>query len=494
MEHKKRYLGFDLGAESGRCVAGELEAGRLTLHEVHRFATPLLHCMGHYYWDVLAIFVELEKSLTLAAQQFGSHFDGISLDTWGVDYVLLDGDDRLLGYPYTYRDSRTDGMLEKAFQTLPQRDIFEYTGIAFHPINTLYQMLAEKQQRVNLLEIADCFLPMPNYLLFLLCGVKKAEYTIASTTQLANPHTRNWAWPVIELFWFPKRIFPEIVEPGTYLGKLLPELAHKCGLREGIPVIAGPAHDTAAAVAAVPAENSTWAYLSSGTWSLMGVERDAPVITDEAMQFNFTNEGGVANTTRLLKNIIGLWPLQECRRYWREHGQHYSYAELEALAREVGPVRAWLNLEDARFFKPGNMPEKIVSFLHETQQHAQADAGWITRCSLESLAFKYRATLQELEAITAQTIECLHIVGGGAYNQLLCQLTADAIGREVIAGPVEGTIAGNIGMQALATGELADLAALRQMVRDSFEVKTYQPEGRGYWEENKARFRELSLR
>lgn len=492
MEHKKLYLGFDLGAESGRCVVGEIEQGRLALHEVHRFATPSLQSAGHYFWDVLAIFAEMEKGLTLAGQQFGGHFDGISLDTWGVDYVLLDSDDRVLGYPYTYRDGRTDAMLDKAFQTLPQRDIFEYTGVAFHQINTLYQFLAEKHQAVNLLEIADCFLPMPNYLLFLLCGVKKAEYTIASTTQLANPNTRDWAWPVIEVFWFPKRIFPGMAEPGTYLGKLLPELAQKCGLREGIPVIAGPAHDTAAAVAAVPAENSNWAYLSSGTWSLMGVERDAPLITDEALQYNFTNEGGVANTTRLLKNIIGLWPLQECRRYWREHGQQFTYAQLEALAREAGPVQAWLNLEDARFFKPGNMPEKIVSSLHETQQHAQADAGWIARCILESLAFKYRATLQELETITAQKIERLHIVGGGAYNQLLCQLTADAIGREVFAGPVEGTIVGNLGMQAIATGALADLPALRQMVRDSFEVKKYQPEGRGYWEENEARFRALS--
>lgn len=492
MEHKKLYLGFDLGAESGRCVVGELQDGRLTLHEVHRFVTPALRCAGHYYWDVLAIYAELEKGLALAAQQFGSHFDGISLDTWGVDYVLLDGDDRLLGYPYTYRDGRTDGMLEKAFQILPQRDIFEYTGVAFHQINTLYQILAEKRQRLNLLEVAECFLPIPNYLLFLLCGVKKAEYTIASTTQLANPNTRDWAWPVIELFWFPKRIFPEIVEPGTFLGKLLPETAQRCGLREGIPVIAGASHDTAAAVAAVPAQGGNWAFLSSGTWSLLGVEREEPLITDETLQFNFTNEGGVAETTRLLKNIIGLWPLQECRRYWRAHGQSYSYAELEMLAREAGPVAAWLNLDDPRFFKPGNMPEKIVSFLHETQQHSSADAGWISRCILESLAFKYRATVRELEIVTAQHIARLHILGGGALNTLLCQLTADAIGCEVIAGPVEGTIAGNLGMQAVATGALSDLSAVRQMVRDSFELKWHQPQERKYWEENEARFRGLS--
>ncbi|MGA9364039.1 MAG: rhamnulokinase family protein [Bacteroidota bacterium] len=491
MADVKRYIAFDLGAESGRCVVGELKNDKLDLHEVHRFPTHTVTYNRDLFWDILVVFEEMKIGLSRAGQKFGSHFDGISVDTWGVDYVLLDRDGWLLGYPHHYRSCRLDGMMEKAFRVVPREEIYSRTGIQFMQINTLYQLLAEKEQQLNMLGVADHFLLMPDFFHYLLSGTKKAEYTIVSTTQLSDPRRRNWSWELIKDFGLPEKIFPEVVEPGTLLGHLLPELAEKTGLDPETPVIAGASHDTAAAVASVPASQGSWAYLSSGTWSLMGVELESPLINQQSLKRNFTNEGGVLGTTRFLKNIMGFWILQECRRAWEKDGSVYDYSTLARLASQERPTEAWIDPNDKRFLQPGDMPGKIISFLKETNQNCRDETGWITRCILESLAFKYRLTFKELEELTGKRINRLHAVGGGIRNELLCQMTADAIDREVIAGPIEGTVVGNIGVQAIAMGQLAGLEALRNVVHKSSDLKSYQPKQAAYWEKHEEFFRSL---
>lgn len=484
MSSQSQYIAFDLGAESGRCVVGTLSDERLELSEVHRFTTPMVESMGHLWWDVLRIYQELLTGLEKAVANFGSDFQGMSVDTWGVDYALLDADGRILGYPYHYRDSRTDDMIEHAATILPKADIYQKTGIQFAQFNTLFQLLAEQQNTGNLLKVADLFLPLPNYLLYLLSGVKKAEYTIASTTQFTNPRTRQWSEEMLDIFNIPKAIMPDIVEPGTVIGSILPDIAEKTGISRDTPVIASASHDTAAAVASIPATEPDWAFLSSGTWSLMGLELDEPVINEKSLKYNFTNEGGVEKKIRYLKNIIGLWPLQECRRYWAEHGDEYDYSELEQMAKKNGPAGAWVDLATHRFLKPGDMPEKIISFLSETGQPHEKNPGWISRCVIESLAFTYRMTIKELEDVTEKPIRRLHAVGGGIQNTLLSQLTANAINRDTITGPAEGTAAGNIGVQALATGELGTIGNFRKIMSNSFQLHRFTPENPDYFEKH----------
>ena len=488
MGASKHYIGFDLGAESGRCVVGTLKRGNLSLREVYRFITPFIFYNGHYYWDILAIVQQIEVGLKAAYEKFGAHFEGISIDTWGVDYVLLDADDRVLGYPYHYRDSRTDGMIEKALEIFSQEELYQQTGTQFAQFNTLYQLLAEKNQSLSWLNFADRLLMMPDFLLFVLSGVKKGEYTIVSTTNLADPKKRNWNWDIIDKFGFPRTIFPEVVEPGTVLGHLRKDLADKTGLDPATPIIAGPNHDTAAAVASIPAESSDWAFLSSGTWSLMGIELENPLINTTALNYNFTNEGGVNGTVRFLKNIMGLWPVQECRRTWMLEDRGYSYEELKRLASKNGQTKAWIDVDDPRFLKAGNMPQKILAFLKETNQPYKDDVGWIIRCVLESVAFKYRITIQEIEKVVGHSIKRLYAVGGGTQNELLNQLTADAIGREITIGPVEGTVVGNIGVQGIAKGDIDSLQNLREIVSQSFELKTYVPEDPDYFQRNEEKF------
>jgi len=471
-----RYLAFDLGAESGRCVVGTLAGRRLELTEVHRFATPSLFCHGRWHWDVLAMFAEMEIALRKAVKAFGPAFRSLSVDSWGVDYVLLDADGRLLGYPYHYRDARTGGILEQAFAVLPKEEIYQATGSLFMEYNTLYQFLAESRQQTNLLDIAASMLPMANFFQFLFTGVQKAEYTAVSTTQMADPRTRQWAREVIDAFGYPRGIFPEIVEPGTVVGPLLPEIARRTGLDAGVQVVAGASHDTAAAVAAVPVQGgSHWAYLSAGTWSLLGAELAAPIISGQALRHNFTNEGGVEGTTRFLTNLTGLWPLQECRRQWQADGRDYSYDDLARLAEAAPASTAIVDFDQPRFLRPENMVQEIHACLRETGQPIPESVGGLVRCILASLADKYRRTLAALQEATGQTYEVLHVVGGGSRNALHCQLTADATGIEVLAGPAECTALGNIGMQAIALGDVANVQKLRNIVAESFPLKRYVP-------------------
>ncbi len=488
MKTVKRFIGLDLGAESGRCVVATIEDHKIVLDEVHRFTTHNMQYDKGFHWDILAINKEIIEGLIKARKEFGAMFDGISADTWGVDYVLLDAEDRILGYPYHYRDNRTDNMMEEAFKIVSEKLIYGKTGIQAAQYNTIFQLLSEKKRKSSLFNIAESMLLMPDYINFFLSGIKKAEFTIASTTSLADPHKRDWSWDLINAFGLPKKIFPQMVEPGTKLGTISQWLAAKTGLSPSTPIIASTGHDTASAVVSIPASTGSWAFLSSGTWSLMGVELPKPLLGNESMIYNFTNEGGVGGTTRFLKNIIGLWPIQECKRFWSEKGNEFSYAQLADLAKSENFVRSWVDLNDSRFLKAGEMPEKINAYLKETGQMLKTNVGFVIEVVLESLAFSYRKTIKQVEKVTGKKIEKLHAVGGGIQNELLSQMTADAIGRDVLAGPIEGTIVGNIGVQAIATGTVSNLKEWRRIVSNSFDLKTYNPVNATYFNDNEKNF------
>lgn len=494
MESRKKFIGFDLGAESGRCIVAILKNDKIILNEVHRFTTHNVKYENGFHWDILAIYEDIVEGLRKAYKTFGPDYEGIGIDTWGVDYVLIDKGNRIMGYPYHYRDDRTDNMMEEAFRIVSKEDIYKNVGIQFAQFNTLFQLLADKKQIFNQLDHADKMLLMPDFLNFMLCGVKKAEYSIASTTSLADPKTRDWHWQLIDSFGLPRNIFPQMVEPGTKIGTLLKSISEKTGLSENIPVFTSAGHDTASAVVSVPADGKSWAFLSSGTWSLMGVELNKPLLTSDAMKYNFTNEGGVEGTTRFLKNILGLWPIQECRRYWQEQGEELSYHHLTELAEVEGEVNTWVDLNDIRFLKPGEMPEKILAYLGETNQKTKSNKGFIIRVILESLAFSYRNTIKQIEKVTNKKIMSLNAIGGGIQNELLTQFTADAINRKVSAGPVEGTIIGNVGVIAIASGSVSDISEWRKIVANSFEVKTFLPLNAEYFNRNENNFKNILKR
>jgi len=488
MNEEKKHIGFDLGAESGRCVVALLKDNHLELNEVHRFPTHHYRDESGFHWDIKLIFSEIVTGLKKASTRYGSEFESIGIDTWGVDYALVDEKNVLINDPYHYRDDRTDNIMDEAFSIVSKKDIYHTAGIQFMQFNTVFQLLTDMKSDPAKLNNETKMLLIPDYLCFLLTGRKNVEYTIASTTGLIDPSKREWSWELIEAFGIPKNIFPKIVEPGTKLGTLLPSISEQFELRENIPVIASASHDTAAAVVSVPANDDNWAFLSSGTWSLMGVEIDEPILNQDALKYNFTNEGGIENSIRFLKNIIGLWPVQECRRYWKSNGNDYSYQHLTAKACDAENIGRWINLNDKRFLKAGEMPLKINAFLKETNQELSESIGDIIRIVLESLAFNYKGVFDELEKITGSKITKLHAVGGGIQNELLNQLTADALGIEVIAGPIEGTIVGNIGVQAIATDAVNDLAGWREVVRNSFQPKVYKPLNTSYFEENREKF------
>jgi len=485
-----KFLAFDLGAESGRAVLGELKDDRMTLAETARFTNKTEMVDGHLHWDVEALFKAMLDGLKQTLRQ---HPDIASLgcDTWGVDYVVLGEKDRLLGKAYCYRDSRTNGMMEKMFKLVPRKTIYDETGIQFMPINTLYQWLAASSGFGPPWKKARHCLMISEYFHFLFSGKKAAEISLASTTQAWNPATRKWSELLLEKAGAPLKVMPKLVPPGTKLGPLRPVLAKKCGAKKIIQVVAPCSHDTASAVAAVPSEGGGWAYLSSGTWSLLGAELPGPRITNLGGELGFTNEAGLDGTIRFLKNIVGLWIVQECLRFWesrRGGGTVYDYPTLTRMAREAKPFGPLINPDDERFLKPGEMPEKIAAFCRETRQTVPSRPGEFARCVLESLALKYRRTLEELERALESKINRLHIVGGGCRNELLCQFTANAIGRPVIAGPIEATALGNCLVQAKALGAVKNFAHLRQIVRNSVSPGKFFPEQTGSWNDHDARF------
>ena len=486
-----KFLAFDLGAESGRAVVGHLDGDRLRLEEIHRFPNGPVQVRDSLHWDVLRLWSEIQHGLALAAQAHGQELASIGLDTWGVDFGLLAADDTLLGNPFHYRDRRTDGMLEEAFALVPRSEIYARTGIQFMQLNSLYQLLAMSKSGSPALQAAHTFLNMPDLFNFWLCGQKANEFTIATTSQCYDPRAGDWAWDLLDRLGIPWQIFrgsaAGIVPPGTILGPLRASIAEQTS-SGSLQVVASAAHDTASAVAAVPTVGQDFIYLSSGTWSLMGIEVKEPIINDRSLAYNFTNEGGVAGTFRFLKNIMGLWLVQECRREWARLGRSFSYDELTQMAAGAPPFGPLVSLGDSRFLPPGNMPQRIQRYCQDTDQAVPQTEGQIVRTALESLALEYRLVAEGLDEMAGRHLSSLHIFGGGSQNQLLNQFAADATGRTVVAGPVEATAIGNLLVQALALGVISDLAEARALVRRSFDVMVYEPRDTAAWDEAYERY------
>lgn len=477
------YLACDLGAESGRVMLATLSDGRISLEELHRFPNSPLKCDGALHWNIEGLFGELRTGLKKAAAR-QLPIASISTDSWGVDYVLYDARGNLMSPVWHYRDARTARGVEHVKSRVDWPTIYAETGIQFMALNTIYQLAAEPPERLaqakQLLLIGDAF---NNFC----SGVAANEESLASTTQLYNPRTKTWSKQLLGALGLREGMFAPLVRSGTKLGRLRKELAAEVGLPE-IEVIASCSHDTGAAVAAVPAVRGNWAYLSSGTWSLMGAELPEPLITDQGRDANFTNELGFGRTVRLLKNIVGLWIVQECKRDWAKQGKDYDYATLTKLASEAKPFLSLINPADPRFVRPDDMPAKIVAFCQETGQPVPDSPGAFVRCALESLALFYRVTLRQLEGIIGKKVATLHIVGGGSQNTLLNQFAANSLQIPIIAGPTECTALGNVLVQAIALGHLPSLSAAREVVRSSFEVKTVTPQASGEWDAAFARF------
>lgn len=487
---KHSFIAFDLGAESGRTILGTLERNRLTIRQITRFPNEMKSIGGHLHWDIDGLFVNMKEGLR-ACSRSGIVPQSLGVDTWGVDFGLLGKDGAFLELPITYRDHRTNGMMEKFFELVPRRRVYELTGIQFMQLNTLFQLFAAAQLSPRIVENAARLLFMPDIFNFFFTGETRTEFTFATTSQLLNPRSMNWEPELFSAMQVPVSIMQEIVQPGAKLGSLRTTIAKDVSLGE-IPVIAVASHDTGSAIAAVPAEGTDWAYISSGTWSLMGVELPQPVINDEALAANFTNEGGVGGTFRFLKNIMGLWLLQQCRKEWATEIQ-YDYDEMVKLAEQATPFRSLLDPDYQEFFNPPSMPAAIRQFCQKTGQPIPATHAQYVRSILESLALKYRSTLDQLERLTGRRIKRIHIIGGGAQNGLLCQYAANATGATVIAGPVEATAIGNIMIQALAAGCIGTLEEIRSVVRQSFEPISYESKDHEVWHQAYKRYRDLSF-
>ncbi len=484
------FLALDLGAESGRAILGRFDGQRLGIEEIHRFPNGPVRMPSGLHWDVLRLWSEIKVGIGKAAREAGGALAGIGLDTWGVDFALLDRAGALVGNPYHYRDSRTDGMLAEAFRRMPSEQIFAHTGIQFMQINSLYQLLSMVIDESPALASARTFLAMPDFFNYLLTGRAAGEFSIATTTQCYDPRQRGWANPVLAALGIPTAIFPDLVDSGSIIGPLLPDLTSELGLTAA-QVIAPACHDTGSAVAAVPAEHADFAWISSGTWSVMCVLSPEPVITAQSLANNFTNEGGAGGAFRFCKNIMGLWLVQECRRTWAGQGEELTYGQITDMAAASRPFAAVIDVDDGDFLKPGDMAARILAYALRTGQTPPANKGEIARCILESIALKYRLVLEKLEEMTGRRFTTIHIVGGGTQNRLLNQMTADATGRPVVTGPIEATAIGNILVQAVALGHLGSLAEASAVVRGSFPVAAFAPGDPAGWDDAYARL--LSL-
>jgi sugar (pentulose or hexulose) kinase len=462
-------------------MLGAVAGDRLSLQEIHRFANKPIEEDGSLRWNFEALLSEVKAGISKAAKAAKGQVSGIGFDSWGVDFGLVDSEGELIENPYHYRDSRTNGLREKAFELMSKRAIYENTGLQFLPFNTVYQLLAMRLANSTALAKAKKVVFMADLFPYYLCGRLCAEYTLASTSQLMDMRSGQWSKEIFDGLSLPIGIMPDIVDAGTTVGQLKTEIAKELGC-EQIPVIAVASHDTGSAVAAVPAADANWAYISSGTWSLIGVEVPEAIINDKSFEHSFTNEGGVENTIRLLKNIMGLWLVQECRRQWQREGLEFSYPKLTEMAAKARPFTAYIEPDRGEFLAPGDMPARINDYLATKGRDRIDDKGQMIRMILESLAFKYRWALEKIEEITGGQIDCLHIVGGGIQNELLCQFAANATGKRVITGPIEATASGNILMQAKAAGQIESLAEARAIVRNSFELKEYQPQDTSLWD------------
>lgn len=474
---RQTVLAIDLGAESGRVMAVHYDGASLELEELHRFPNTPVTLRGTLYWDFLRLWHEIQTGLEKGRAQRPA---SLGIDTWGVDFGLLDSQGALIGNPVHYRDGRTEGMMEAVFTRLPRREVFAQTGIQFMPINTLYQMMSLVERRSPQLEIAATFLTVPDLLNYWLTGARVCEFTIATTTQMLDPRSGAWAAELLQQLDIPTHIFPEIILPGTRLGEY-----------EGIAVIAPACHDTGSAVAAVPTGTEPYAYISSGTWSLVGLEVDEPVINDAALAANLTNEGGMNGAFRLLKNVMGLWILQQCRQRWAAAGEAHTYDELVRLARQASPLRSLVSVDDEAFLPPGDHPRHVRALCERSGQPVPESSGAVVRTVLESLALAYRHVLELLQTVAERRVDVIYVVGGGSQNDLLNQMTADATGRPVIAGPVEATVIGNALAQLIALGELANLRQARDLVAKMGDLRRYEPQDQAAWDEAYDRYREL---
>lgn len=479
MKKETKVLAVDYGASGGRVMLGKYDGERITVQEIHRFSNDPVTVNGTMYWDVLRLFHEMKQGMIKAKAYGGA--ESIGVDTWGVDFGLLDEKGYLLENPVHYRDGRTEGMLEKGFAKIPREHFYGITGNQFMEINTAFQLLALKEQRPELLARADCLLLMPDLFNYFLSGVKKSERSIVSTTQMGNPSEPGWVTEVTEKFGIPEKILTEVVPTGTVLGTIREEIKEELGIGE-MDVIAVAGHDTQCALTAVPAKEEDFIFVSCGTWSLFGTELARPIVTEQSEKLNITNETGTDGRTSFLKNIIGLWLVQESRRQWMREGKEYSFSQLEKLAEEAEPFRCFIDPDAPEFVPAGNIPERIREYCGRTGQKVPQTEGEIVRCINESLALKYRYVLEEIKACTQKEYGAIHMVGGGIQSKLLCKFTAHANGIPVIAGPVEATVFGNIAIQLMAKGVIKDLAEARKVIADSDRPVVYEPENKDAWD------------
>jgi len=487
--NKKSFLAFDIGATSGRSIIGTLDNSRLHIKELTRFPNQMLQIGKHLHWNIYSLFEHLKEALMVLKKE-GVEISSIGIDTWGVDFVLIAKDGSLLGAPFAYRDPHTDGAPEKFFKLVPREKVYDLTGIQVMNFNSLYQLYSLKQANNSLLEATSEILFMPDALAYLLTGNKVVEYTIASTSQILNPRTKKFETLLLEAAGVSPAILGNIVMPGHITGRLTNELAEESGLGQ-IPVIAVAGHDTASAVAAVPAENERFAYLSSGTWSLMGIEVKDAIINEETYTLNFTNEGGIEGTTRLLKNITGMWLLEQCLKEWKKEGNAYSYEKLVHMAESAPSFESLIDSDDPSFANPVSMTKAITDYCIATVQKSPANHAGYVRCIFESLSLKYKYVLEKLNDLAPFTIEKLHVIGGGSKNPLLNQWTANAIGIPVIAGPSEATALGNIMIQARAAGCVDSLQEMRSIIRESVQLEKYDPKNNTEWENAYRKFMKI---
>lgn len=490
MTDEKVFIAVDLGAGSGRVIAAKTDFFKLELEEVHRFDNWGTDLPGGSFWNIIGLYREILEGLRRAVAQHGRKIVSIGIDTWGCDFGLVDANGELLGMPHQYRDPRFEGMAEAMHAICPEAEIFAQTGIKTNFYNSSLHLLAEARKQSPALLNAQRLLFVPDLLAYWLTGRQAVERTVASTSQLLDPRTGDWAWAVIDALGLPRQIFGEVVAPGTQLGLLRQEVAEFIG-QAGIPVVATASHDTAAAVAGIPMNEAENLWLSSGTWSIMGVEAAEAITTPEALALGFCNELGVNQQVRFLKNIGGLWLIQECKRQWELDGKSLSYAELAALANQAEPFTAFIDPDDASFASPGGMPDKIRAYCQKTGQAVPVDHGQVLRVATESLALKYRIVYDRIRQLTGRHFTRLHAGGGGIQNELLSQATADALGIEVIAGPVEATSCGNVITQMVGTGDLPDIQAGRDLIRRSFEFRTFVPKNPEAWEAALQRFKAI---
>ena len=477
---KKRVLAFDYGASSGRAILGEFDGGNITLKEVHRFSNDPVMLNGTLYWDFLRLFHEMKQGMIKAKLDGG--FDSLAVDTWGVDFGLLDNKGHLLENPVHYRDDRTGGMIKKSFAKIDKDKFYDITGIQFMELNTVFQLTALNEQRPELIERADKMLLMPDLFNYFLTGEKYAEYSIASTTQMLDAFKGEWSLEVLKELSIPARILPAILPTGTVVGRMVPAIRSELGLIKTPEVIAVAGHDTQCAMASVPTDEEEFIFISCGTWSLFGTELAQPIINDTSFRLNMTNEGGYQQKTSFLKNIIGLWLVQESRRQWIREGQEYSFGELEILAQKAEPLKCFIDPDAPEFVPSGNIPRRIQEYCRRTNQYVPQTAGEIVRCINESLALKYAQTKAEIEVCTNKEYSVIHMVGGGIKSQMLCQLTAEACDCKVVAGPIEATVYGNVALQLLAVGEISDIKEARRLIAASEPAAVFTAEHKQDWQ------------